>query len=144
VVFGTGGVEHADNSYQYAVYAVEILHDGGHLRWTYPLAMGEKLWETPVIDAAGKLLFTTALDYFSLARSGEQPTSGRIIALDQAGEEDVSRDAAAATVGRIVVAPGVAVSVALTGEVTQFGTANRLTEPVWSPGLVKIMSWRQR
>lgn len=81
---------------------------------------------------------------FSLARSIEQPTSGRIIELDQAGEEDVSRDVAAATVGGIVVAPGVAVSVALTGEITQFGTAARLTAPAWSPGLVKIMSWRQR
>lgn len=143
-VFGTGGVEHADNSYPYGVYAVELLPDGGVLRWTYPLAAGEKVWEVPVIDAGGNLLFGTAVDYLSLARSGEQPTSGRVVALNRAGEEQASRDIAAATVGRIATAPGVAVSVALTGAVTQFGTASRLTGPVRSPGPVRILSWRQR
>ncbi|MGK2951530.1 MAG: hypothetical protein ACSLEZ_03975 [Thiobacillus sp.] len=142
-VFGTGGVEDADNSYQYAVYAVEIRLEGSRLRWTYPLAAGEKVWDAPVIDAEGRLLLATAVDYLSPARSGEQATSGRIVVLNRAGEEDFSRDTAAATVGRIAIAPGVAVSVALTGEVTQFGSAERITESADRPGTVRILSWRQ-
>ena len=145
VVFGTGGVEHADNNYQYAVYAVELLPDGGHLLWTYPLEVGEKVWQTPVVDAAGNLIFGTSLDYLSLARTTiEQPTSGRVVALNSAGEEDVSRETSAATVGGIVMEPGVAVSVALTGEVTQLGSAGRLMEANRIPGSVRILSWRQR
>lgn len=143
-IFGSGGVEHAGDNTQYAIYAVEIQPDGSRLRWTYPLAAGEKLWETPTLDASGNLLFATAVDYLSLARAGEQPTTGRIVALNATGEEEISRNAGAATVGRVVVAPGVAVSVALTGEVTQFGTASRLTEPLGDLGSVRILSWRHR
>ena len=143
-VFGTGGVEQADDSYQYALYAVEILPDGGRLRWTYPLATGEKVWETPGVDAAGNVLFATAVDYLALARSAERQTSGRIVSLNRDGEENVSRDAGAATLGRVVSAPGIVVSVALTGEVTQFGSASRLAGPVGGSGSVKILSWRQR
>jgi hypothetical protein len=109
------------------------------------LEAGEKVWQAPVVDAAGNLLFGTAVDYLSLARtSTEQPTSGRVVALNSAGEEDVSREASAATVGGIVMEPGVAVSVALTGEVTQLGSASRLMEADSSPGSVRILSWRQR
>ena len=143
-IFGTGGVEQADDNYQYALYAVEVQIDGGRLRWSYPLAMGEKVWEVPSVDALGNVLFGTAIDYLSLSRSGEQPTSGRIVSLDKDGVEKVSRDAEAAILGRVVTAPGLAVSVALTGEVTQFGTASRLTGPPGRPGSVKILSWRQR
>lgn len=143
-IFGTGGVELADDNYQYAVYAVELLSEGSRLRWSYPLAAGEKLWETPTLDASGNLLFGTAVDYLSLARAGEQPTSGRVVALNPSGEEEMSWTTAAATVGRVVTAPGVVVSVALTGEVTQFGAASRLTEPAGSLGSVRILSWRQR
>ncbi len=142
-IFGTGGVEYSDDRYQYAVYAVDVLRDGGRLRWIYPLAVGEKVWETPNVDASGNLIFGTAVDYLSLARSGEQLTTGRIISLNRDGEEDVSRDAGAATLGRVVTAPGVAISVALTGEVTQFGTVSRLTGPAGRTGSVKILSWRQ-
>ena len=106
--------------------------------------LGEKIWQPPVLDASGHLLFATAVDYLSLARSGEQPTSGRVVALNPSGEEVVSRTAAAATLGRVVTAPGVVVSVALTGEVTQFGAASRLTGSDGSLGSVKILSWRPR
>lgn len=144
VVFGTGGVEYADDSYQYAVYAVILLPTGGRLRWTYPLAPGEKVWETPLLDAAGNLLVGTAVDYRALTSCAEQQTSGRVVVLNKAGEEDVSRETASATVGRIVMEPGVAVSVALTGEVTQLGTASREAGPGGSLGTVRILSWRQR
>ena len=105
--------------------------------------MGEKVWMKPNVDASGNLIFATATNYFALARSAEQPTSGRIVSLNRNGEEEVSRDAGAATVGRVVTAPGIAVSVALTGEVTQFGSASRLTGPGGGLGSVKILSWRQ-
>jgi hypothetical protein len=142
--FGTGGVEHSDDRYQYALYAVDLSLDGGRLRWSYPLAVGEKVWAKPNVDASGNLVFATAVDYAALARSGEQPTSGRIVALNRNGEEEVSRDAGAATLGQVVTAPGIAVSVALTGEVTQFGSASRLIGPAGGRGSVKILSWRQR
>jgi outer membrane protein assembly factor BamB len=143
-IFGTGGVQGTDDNYQYALYAVEVSIDASHLRWRYPLLPGEKVWEPPTLDASGNLLFATSLDYLSLARANERPTSGRVVALNDAGEEKISRDAEAATLGQVVMAPGVAVSVALTGEVTQLGTASRLTGPVGGPGSVKILSWRQR
>jgi len=141
--FGTGGVEHSDDRYQYALYAVDLRLEGSRLRWSYPLAVGEKVWMKPNVDASGNLIFATATNYFALARSAEQPTSGRIVSLNRNGEEEVSRDAGAATVGRVVTAPGIAVSVALTGEVTQFGSASRLTGPGGGLGSVKILSWRQ-
>ena len=53
--------------------------------------MGERIWQTPVLDDSGNLLFGTALDYLSLARSGEQPTSGRIVVVNSAGEEQMSQ-----------------------------------------------------
>jgi outer membrane protein assembly factor BamB len=143
-VFGTGGVEGSSDRYQYALYAVEIFVDGGRLRWTYPLDPGEKVWQAPVLDATGNLLFATSVDYLSLARSGEQPTSGRVVALNSSGAEEVSRNTRAATLGRVVTAPGVVITVDLTGEVTQFGAAGRLTGPDGNIGSVKILSWRQR
>ena len=143
-IFGTGGVEGTDDNYQYALYAVEVFPEGGLLRWRYLLTQGEKVWQTPTLDLSGNLLFATALDYLSLNPSPERPTSGRVIALNGDGEEELSRDAGAATLGRVVNVPGVAVSVALTGEVTQLGVARRLTGPVELPGTVKVLSWRQR
>lgn len=143
-IFGSGGVEAASSTYQYALYAVDIFPDGGHLRWRYPLAPGEKVWEVPVIDAAGNLLFATARDYLSLLRAAEQPTAGRVVALSATGEDPVGREAGAAVLGRVVTAPGVTVAVTLTGEVVQFGAARRLAGPGGTPGTVKILSWRQR
>jgi hypothetical protein len=142
-VFGTGGVPAADENLPYVVYAVEILPEGGHLRWVYPLNIGEKVWEPPILDAAGNLVFATAIDYLSLERAGEWQTSGRIIALNRSGEEVLSRAAAAATLTRVVSAPGVVVSVALTGDMTRFGTATRLTGPPGGAGSVRILSWRE-
>ncbi len=74
----------------------------------------------------------------------ETGTQGRIIALNQEGEEELSRDLEAAAIGRLATAPGVAVAVTLTGEVTQLGTASRLQGPVGGQGSVRVLSWRQR
>ncbi len=142
--FGTGGVEGTDDSYQYALYAVEVLPEGSRLRWRYSLSPGEKVWEAPVLDASGNLLFATSLDYRSLIRSIETPTSGRVVALNSSGEEEISHDLEAAALGRVVTAPGVAVAVTLTGEVTQMGVASRLSGPPGGLSSVKILSWRQR
>jgi Tfp pilus tip-associated adhesin PilY1 len=143
-IFGTGGVEGANAKVPYALYAVEILPGGGRLRWRYPLLPGERVWETPQLDAAGNIVFATARDYHSLVFSGETTTYGRVVALNEAGEEKVSRNLNAATVGRVVTAPGVVVAVSLTGEVTQLGAASRLRGPVGGQGSVKVLSWRQR
>jgi len=137
-------VEGADNSYPYALYAVEIVPDGGRLRWRKALLPGEKVWETPLLDAAGNVVFSTARNYQSLVLSREASTHGRMVALNETGEEEVSRDLEAATLGRVVTAPGVAIAVSLTGEVTQLGTASRLQGPAGGLGSVKVLSWRPR
>ncbi len=140
-IFGTGGVAGSDDSRQYAVYAVEIGPEESRLRWVYALAAGEKVWEPPLVYISGRLVFGTAVDYTPLAGAPAQTTSGRVVALDGEGTEELSREAAAAVVGGLASAPGVAVAVALTGEVTQFGSARRLTGPA---GSVRILSWRER
>lgn len=143
-VFGTGGVEHADDNGRYGVYAFEILPDGGRLLWSYPLAIGEKVWSAPSFDASGNLYFATAIGYLQ----GDQlaaSTSGRMVTLDRTGVEKLSRATDAATIGRVITAPDLAVTVALTGEVTQLGAAGRTGGAASaSPGSVKILSWRQR
>lgn len=143
-IFGSGGVEGANANIPYALYAVEIFPSGGRLRWQYPLLPGERVWETPQLDAAGTVVFATARDYHSLLSSGETTTHGRLVALNKAGEEKVSRNLDAATIGRVVTAPGVVVAVSLTGEVTQLGTASGLRGPVGGQGSVKVLTWRQR
>jgi outer membrane protein assembly factor BamB len=143
-IFGTGGVAGSDDSRQYAVYAVEIGPGESRLRWIYALAAGEKVWETPLIETSGRLVFGTAVDYTSLDGAPAQTTSGRVVALDGEGTEELSQETAAAVVGGLVSAPGVTVAVALTGEATQFGSASRLTVPSDPPGSVRILSWRER
>ncbi len=143
-IFGTGGVAGSDDSRQYAVYAVEISPGGSQLRWSYPLAAGEKVWAPPVVDPAGGLVFGTAEDYLSTAGGAGQPTSGRVIALTGDGAEAFSRATSAAVVAGLVSAPGVVVAVTLTGEVAQFGSASRLLAPAGPTGSVKILSWRER
>jgi outer membrane protein assembly factor BamB len=140
-IFGTGGVAGSDDSQQYAVYAVEIGPEESRLRWSYALAAGEKVWATPLVGTSGRLVFGTAIDYTSSAGAPAQTTSGRLVALDGEGTEELIRETAAAVVGGLASAPGVTVAVALTGEVTQFGNASRLTGPV---GSVRILSWRER
>jgi outer membrane protein assembly factor BamB len=143
-IFGTGGVEGANETASYALYAVEILPDGGRLRWRSPLRAGERVWEIPQLDAAGNVVFATARDYRSFVSPGETVTRGRLVALNQAGEETLSRDLSAAALGRVVMAPGVVLAVSLTGEVAQLGEVSHLRGPAGEQGSVRIMSWRQR
>lgn len=142
-VFGSGGVAGAAAGGQYAVYAVEVSQAGGRLRWSYPLAVGEMLWAGVTFDGLGNLLFATARGYDPL-RNGEQTSAGRIVMLSQSGEQEASRELAAATLGQVLNRSGVTVSVALTGEVTQYGEANGQSEEGEGIGSVKILSWRQR
>ncbi len=144
VFFGTGGVEGSSDTYQYALYSVEVFPEGGQLSWRYPLETGEKVWQAPVLDGSGNLVFATSRDYLSLNSSPVQPTSGRVVSLDAKGEETSSRNLDAAVLGQVVTAPGVVVAVTLTGEVIQFGSASRLNGPEGPSGSVKILSWRQR
>jgi len=142
VVFGTGGVAAASDPFQYALYAVKVSVDGGSLRWRYALQPGENVWATPVLDNFGKAMFATASDYLPSSQASEQPTTGRLVAIDNEGVESSSRETAAATLARVVIAPGIIVSVDLQGTVTQFGTASRLAGPIGGRGAVRILSWR--
>ena len=142
VVFGTGGVAGTSDQFQYALYAVKVAADGGSLRWRYPLQTGGKVWAAPVLDTFGNVIFATASDYLPPGKPSEQSTTGRLVAIDREGMESSSRETAAATVGRVVAAPGIIVSVDLKGAVTQFGTASRLTGPIGGRGSVRILSWR--
>ena len=141
-VFGTGGVAGTSDFFQYALYAVNISAGGGSLSWRYPLQAGEKVWETPVLDAFGNVIFATATNYLPLAQTNQQATRGRLVTIDREGAESSSRETSAATVGRVVASPGIVVSVDIMGEATQFGTASRLTGPSGELGSVRILSWR--
>ncbi len=144
-VFGTGGAAHADDHRTYSIYAVEILPSGSQLLWSYELDYGEKVWSTPTFDPFGHLLFTTALDYLPADPLTNALTSGRMIGLTPQGEEKLDLSSEPAAVGRVVTAPGVTVSVSLTGEVTQLGIAQRLSPGAGvNPGSVKVLSWRLR
>ena len=143
-IFGTGGVAGTSDQYQYALYAVEVSINGGSLKWKYPLAPGEKIWATPTVDGHGNVISATASGYHALPETDNVTTSGRIVALEKNGTESTMRNIEAGTVGQVVSAPGVVVSVALTGEATQFGQVTRLTGPDGDLGSVKILSWRQR
>lgn len=141
-VFGTGGVADASDHFPYALYAVQVSTGGGNLRWRYPLQTGEKVWATPVLDVHGNVVFTTASNYRPPVRAGDRPTTGRLVTVDKEGGETSSRETPAATLGRVVAAPGIIVSVDLQGTVTQFGTASRLTGPVGGHGSVRVLSWK--
>jgi outer membrane protein assembly factor BamB len=143
-VFGTGGVAGSSDLSPYALYAVQVSVDGGRVMWTYPLQPGEKTWEAPLVDASGQVVFATATNYLMPAPSPDLRTTGRIVALDKDGQTPVHRDAAAGIVGRVIATPGLVLSVALTGEVTQFGSASRLTGPSGFFRPARVLSWRQR
>lgn len=141
-VFGTGGAAGSSDQFPYALYAVQVSTGGSSLRWRYPLQEGEKVWATPVLDALGNVVFATASDYLLPGRASQRPTTGRLVTVDKNGVETSSRETAAATLGRVVTAPGIIVSVDLRGTVTQFGTASRLTGPIGGRGSVRIFSWK--
>jgi len=142
VVFGTGGVTGTSDLFQYALYAVNVSAGGSSLLWRYPLQPGEKVWAAPVVDAFGNVIFATATGYLPLAQTNEQATTGRLVVIDKEGVELSRRETAAATVGQVVASPGIIVSVDMKSEVTQFGTASRMTGPDEDRGSVRILSWR--
>jgi hypothetical protein len=143
IVFGSGGVAGADSSRRYALYAVELYAAGGRLLWRLPLAAGEQVWRPPAIDAAGNLIFTTAIDYAGLPTQAGPASRGRIIALDRNGEE-LTRRETAANLGRALTDQGLTLVIDVNGTVTQFGHASRLDGPDAARGTVRLLSWRQR
>ncbi len=143
VVFGTGGVTGASNQQQYALYKVKVSSEGGTLLWRFPLETGTKVWAPPLLDSQGNVLFTASQNYDPLLDNLGQ-TSGHLLALNKEGEKISEHDADAAIVGRVASSAGLVATVALSGEVKQFGTASRLTEPAENIGSVRILSWRQR
>ena len=143
VVFGTGGISGTSNHYQYALYKVEITRDGGLLQWRYPLQVGEKVWETPLLDTEGNIVSAASKGYDYRIQEADMP-SGRLVKLNPKGEMVSEKDTGSAVVNRIVSSRDVFIAVALTGETLQCGTASRLSGPSIVAGSVKILSWRQR
>jgi hypothetical protein len=135
-LFGTGGVEHADPDGSYAVYAVEILPEGGRLLWSIPLARGERLWGAPSFDRFGRIY---------LGLGSEADGTGRLLVLAADGTVTGSVTLAGVPHGGLVLLSGAVVAVARSGDVEQFGEpreASPLDES--PPGRVRVFSWRVR
>lgn len=137
VLFGSGGVEHADAERSYAVYAVEILAGGARLLWTQPLAPEERLWGAPTFDRFGR-------SYLGVG-TGADDAGGRLLVVAADGTLAGSAALAGAPHAGAVVVAGAVVTVSRTGQVEQHGEL--LQGPAASgthPGRVRVLSWRVR
>jgi len=108
VLFGTGGVAYAEEAGHYAVYAVEILPEGGRLLWRMPLLPGEKVWGAPSFDRFGRAC---------LGVGAEQDAGGRLL---QIAADGVLADSVALTgapVGGVTLVPGAMLTISSSGEV---------------------------
>lgn len=144
-VFGTGGAPHADDQATYAIYAVEILPTGGQLLWSHALEPGEQVWDTPVLDRFGRIYFAASTDYRPADPAAASASGGRLIHLDQAGQELTSTDTDSAVAGQVRVASGLAVAVSLAGQIYQFGSLRPTAAPENQPaGPLRLFSWRLR
>lgn len=137
-LFGTGGVAHADDNGQYAIYAVELGAEGSRLLWRYALAAGEQSRGTPSFDRFGQV-------YVGVGREpeGADTVAGRLLVLAEgalAGDVPL----AAAPAGTPAIVPGAIITVARDGQVDLVGEP--LTEEVGSsePARVRVLSWRVR
>lgn len=136
VLFGTGGVEHADPDRSYAVYAVELLPEGGRLLWSHPLLPDEKLWGAPTLDRFGRAFFGVG---------AEQEEDGRLLVLATDGTLSGSLALAGAPSDGVTLAPGVIVTVSRSGQVEQIGELQLATaQNVTQTGRVRVYSWRMR
>jgi hypothetical protein len=136
VLFGTGGVEHADPDGSYAVYAVEILPEGGRLLWTIPLARGERLWGAPAFDRFGRIY---------LGLGSEADGTGRLLVLTADGTITGSTNLAGVPYGGLALLSGAIVAVSRSGAVDQLGEPGQTNPHDQSaPGRVRIFSWRVR
>jgi outer membrane protein assembly factor BamB len=135
-LFGTGGVEHADPDGSYAVYAVEILPEGGRLLWSIPLARGERLWGAPSFDRFGRIY---------LGLGSEADGTGRLLVLDADGTVTGSVALAGVPYGGLALLSGAVVAVARSGDVDQFGDPREISPHDESaPGRIRVFSWRVR
>jgi len=145
VVFGTGGAEHADPNGGYAIYGVEILPTGARLRWRYPLAYGEQVWSAPVVDRLGRIYFAAAENYRPGEPGAGAGSRGRLIILDRSGRQLATISTETAVPGRVMVGPGAALAVTLSGRVYQFGSVHREVNASSSAaGALQLFSWRIR
>ena len=144
-IFGTGGAEHADEDETYAIYAVEILPTGGQLLWTHILDPGEKVWNTPAIDQFGRVYFAASADYQPEEWKDQTTSTGRLVILDKTGQQQTSTSTDSAVPGKVQIGPDLAVAVSLSGQVYQFGSAQRTVDPdEQTAGSVRLFSWRVR
>ena len=136
VLLGTGGVEHADPNGRYAVYAVEILPEGGRLLWSVPLTHGERLWGAPAFDRFGR-------SYLGLG--SETDDTGRLLVVAADGTIAGSTAMAGVPSGGLALLSGAAVAVTRGGDVVQYGEPPQARETDdRPPGRVRIFSWRIR
>jgi hypothetical protein len=136
VLFGSGGVTFADSAGSYAVYAVEILPEGGRLLWSVPLAPGEALWGAPGFDRFGRA-------YLGVGNAAED--SGRLLVVEETGALAGSVALQGTPGGSPVLVSGAVVTVSRGGEVELVG---ELGQPPSGQadgiGRVRVYSWRVR
>jgi outer membrane protein assembly factor BamB len=136
VLFGTGGVEHADSHGSYGVYAVEILPEGARLLWSQSLPPGERLWGAPTFDRFGRT-------YLGLGAG--QDAAGRLLVVAADGTLLGEVVLPGAPQGGVALAPGAVLAVTRSGELQQFGDISQEVTPATRvPGRVRIFSWRMR
>ena len=145
IYFGTGGAPHADPNGQYGLYALSLSATGGELLWQQALPPGEQVWHAPLIDGAGNLLVGVAINYWGDAGPLANRTGGRLLAINASGELVASANKPAGLVAQTLVTNGLVLSVALTGDVSQYGTLQNGEEQSSNNiGSVKVLTWRQR
>jgi len=145
IYFGTGGAAHADPNGQYGLYALSLIATGGELLWQQSLPQGEQVWHAPLIDGAGNLLVGVAINYWGDTDSPAEQTVGRLLAIDSTGQLVESVNQPAGLVAQTLVRDGLALSVSLTGDVSQYGTPHTEEEQrPYAEGSVKVLTWRQR
>lgn len=142
IYVGSGGSEFADPYADYAVYAILLSTAGGQLLWRTPLAPGERVWQAPLVDRSGNLLLGVAIDYSGTLADMAAMTRGRLLAIRRDGRLAGQSDQPAGVVGQPLITNGQAMSVALNGAVSQYGTAQANETPAPQPGSVRIFSWR--
>jgi hypothetical protein len=136
VLFGTGGVEHAERAGRYAVYAVEILPEGGRSLWSQPLPPGEKVWGAPSFDRFGRAYLGVGAD---------RDAGGRLLLIAADGTISGSVLLAGAPLGGVTLAPGAILAIGQAGLIQQYGEVAPEPASVSSPpGRVRVFSWRVR
>jgi Tfp pilus tip-associated adhesin PilY1 len=135
-LFGTGAVTYADGTDAAAVYAVEILPEGGRLLWSVPLAAGEVLWGAPAFDRFGRA-------YLGVGTAADD--RGRLLVIDPGGGLAAEVPLSGVPGGTPALGNGTVVVVSRSGAVELIGEPYQPPAAELSPaGRVRLFSWRVR